>query len=367
MQEMKENYDDACEQRLDSLKERLSERYPELSNKELDSMGRKIFWKIICDRFEIDATHINPDAENNYYWNWAGNEMSFADSEKLFYEQYYSADLERKNEHYKKKGNYKAIRTIDDVLKSEKTAPEELILSIGKKGDTVSSEIAKKCFGEYIREMNKWNESHGNHIKTLNLAIHRDEEGVDHLHLRRVWDYKDEHGNYVLNQNKALESAGVALPKPDKKISRYNNRKITFDAMMREKWLDICEKNGIMIEREPVKNRRHLSTKDYKNEQMQAVLTDFKKDTIEFLRNTIDDFVIMSGQDKKHKSNADIVKANRDFIDKAQGFFDLLDNKYNLPVHTIPEDDSFFKFLDWNNLSESQIQELHHRELMKLI
>ena len=75
----------------------------------------------------------------------------------------------------------------------------------------------------------------------------------------------------------------------------------------------------------------------------------------------------MSGQDEKHNNNADIVKATRNFIDNAQAFFDLLEDKYNMPIRTNAPDDEFFKFLDWSNLSLSQKAELNHRSFMKLI
>ena len=65
-------------------------------------------------------------------------------------------------------------------------------------------------------------------MQILNMAIHHDEQGGLHAHIRRVWNTTDKDGNLTLGQNKALEAAGVELPEPDKKVSRYNNRKMTF-------------------------------------------------------------------------------------------------------------------------------------------
>ena len=38
-----------------------------------------------------------------------------------------------------------------------------------------------------------------------------------------------------------MEQAGIELPEPDKPEDRYNYRKMTFDAVCREKWQDIVE------------------------------------------------------------------------------------------------------------------------------
>ena len=53
-------------------------------------------------------------------------------------------------------------------------------------------------------------------------------------------------------QDKALEELGIGLPDPDKPKSRYNNRKMTFDAICRELFLNICKKHGLEMEMEPI-------------------------------------------------------------------------------------------------------------------
>jgi len=366
MQDMKNTYKERKDGFYDVAKDRYKEVHPEYSDNKIRQVSDEALWRVICKKSEIDASHINPDEENNYFWNWTQTDISFEESEKLFYEINYSADLERKNAAYKKKGHPEHIRTIDDVLKSKKTQPEELIISIGKMNDTVKFDVARKCFGEYIKELNDWNKENGNHMKILNLALHRDEKGVDHIHLRRVWDYTDENGNLVLNQNKALELCGIEPPKPSQKIGKYNNRKMTFDAMMREKWLDICEKNGIEVEREPVKDARHKSVKEYKREQqLKSVSTELKNDIANFLKSTMSDFRIMSGLDKKHKNNPDIVKANKRFIENANSFFKLLEDKYNMPIHTkAPEDDDLLKNENWLYLSEAAKEDIEFDKIL---
>lgn len=66
--------------------------------------------------------------------------------------------------------------------------------------------------------------------------MHQDEMGAPHFHLHRTWPCKDEEtGLTTTDQTKALLKAGVLPPDPEKKISKKNNPKMTFDKMCREK------------------------------------------------------------------------------------------------------------------------------------
>ena len=113
----------------------------------------------------------------------------------------------------------------------------------------------------------------------LSIALHGDETSP-HAHIRRVWDYETKDGP-TLGQDKALQAAGVELPDPSKPKGRYNNRKMTFDAMMREKWLDICERHGLRLDREPVPGMRHKDKADYIRDQIEKEITTAKEERIE--------------------------------------------------------------------------------------
>lgn len=52
-------------------------------------------------------------------------------------------------------------------------------------------------------------------------------------------------------QTKALLKAGILPPDPEKKISKKNNPKITFDKICREKWISIARSHGLEIEDTP--------------------------------------------------------------------------------------------------------------------
>lgn len=54
------------------------------------------------------------------------------------------------------------------------------------------------------------------------------DEATPHVHVRRVWFVEDEKtGHEIIGKNKALEELGIAPPRPDKSIGRYNNAKMT--------------------------------------------------------------------------------------------------------------------------------------------
>ena len=58
-----------------------------------------------------------------------------------------------------------------------------------------------------------------------------------------------------------MEQAGVPLPNPKARDSRYNNRSITFTKEFRKKWQDILIKNGFDIELEPELTKRKAKDK----------------------------------------------------------------------------------------------------------
>ena len=75
--------------------------------------------------------------------------------------------------------------------------------------------------------------------------------------------YKED-GINMIGQEKALEHAGIPLPNPDLPVSKYNNRKMTYDRMMRQKLYDLCKERGIDIDEVPdKKNQVHLTKEQY--------------------------------------------------------------------------------------------------------
>ena len=208
-----------------------------------------------------NAEHIDPErVKNNRYWNWTGKEISFEDAEIAFYEKHISAHLEAQNARYRAQRHAERAKTMDEYRKSPQTCPEEVILQIGKMGDTIPADMTARIIQEQIN----WEQQQFPGVKVLDVALHMDEQGAPHIHERRAWVYTDKNGNTAISQNKSLEQMGVELPNPNKARSRFNNRKMTFSRMCREHLLQICREHGLEIEEIPQeKSRSGRTLEDY--------------------------------------------------------------------------------------------------------
>lgn len=214
--------------------------------------------------FDITTTaHINQDkSDGNYYWHWLQAkrpELTFEEAERLYYEEHFADGLKAKNEGYARHGNNRYIQTMDEYRKNPRSCPEETILMIGKMGDTVSPNVLKNICLEYMR----WQEKTFPNVKILDFAIHTDESTV-HAHLRSVWIGHDKNGNEIIGQNKALEEMNIPLQALGKARSRYNNRKQTYTAICRKKFIEICNRHGLEIENKPLeRSKTGMSQNEY--------------------------------------------------------------------------------------------------------
>lgn len=207
------------------------------------------------------APHISENASgDNRFWCWQEAD-NFEQAEMNFYRKY-SASIEATNARYRAEGHAERCKTVEQVYRGKLTRPEEMILQIGDMNSNISPSDFIKCVNSYINRLNEWNQEHGNHMHLLNIAIHVDESSP-HAHIRRVWDYTDKDGLIRLGQNKGLEQAGVSLPNPEKPSGRYNNRKMSFDAMAREMWQETCREHGFEIETEPRHNLKHKDKAEF--------------------------------------------------------------------------------------------------------
>ena len=217
--------------------------------------------------FEVEqAEHIAASrSEQNKYWQipkYSG--MTFAETELAFYRDEFGKGLEARNARYRAQRHNERCRSIEDLLHGDKTKPEEQILAIGDRNDAVDVDAFAACINDYVRKMDAWNYAHGEPFRLLSVAIHADERGAVHAHLRRVWVAPDRDGHLMPSQNKALERAGIERPNTNAKESRRNNRKITFDCMARKLWQETVKEHGFEIETKPVKpDRRHMKTADF--------------------------------------------------------------------------------------------------------
>lgn len=226
-------------------------------------------------KFDINkSSHIDPDKQNlNAYWHAfikSNPDMSFEESEKKAYKMLFSDYVDYQNKKHIERRQYKRVRTTDDIWRNKNTKPEEVILQIGNKDNFPNPKVFSSIYTDLAIKMNNWRDKHGNCFYNLNMSVHLDET-TPHIHLRRVWVATDpETGFKIPRQELALEQSGVPLPDPTKPKSRTNNRKMTFDKMMRGWFQDICIKHGLDIDIEPLPTRKHKTKEIYIDEQIQA-------------------------------------------------------------------------------------------------
>lgn len=207
------------------------------------------------------AEHIDPErVKLNRYWNWTGKEITFEDAERAFYEKYIRQHLDAQNARYRAQRHAERAKTMDEYRRSPQTCPEEVILMIGKAGDTIPADMMARIIQEQIN----WEQKQFPGVKVLDVALHMDEQGAPHIHERRAWVYTDKDGNLAISQNKALEQMGIELPNPDRPRGRFNNRKQTFSKRCREHLLQICREHGLEIEEIPQeKSKSGRTLEDY--------------------------------------------------------------------------------------------------------
>jgi len=224
--------------------------------------------------FDFDrlAEHIDPSRTHlNVYKSYC----PLDGSELAFYEENYRASLDAQNEKYARKRNYDRIRSMEEVYQTKQKRPTEEIIQYSKHGgvDIPKSEY-DGIVDDYIFKLNQWSKYHGNHFHVLKYSTHYDEQdfGHTHTHLRTIWDYIDENGNVAIGQEKGMEQAGLSLPDPSKKVSKWNNRGITWTALQREMWEDTLLEHGYAVDKERAPKQKHQSKKEHEEKMHKAEL-----------------------------------------------------------------------------------------------
>ena len=226
-------------------------------------------------RFDVEnSEHIDADrARQNIYWdcyrgftthefreNPEQPDFSFEEIERMFYYEHYGGHVEAQNARNEKTRHIERNRTVEDLLKNNKTCPEETLYQIGTMEQSVPPEVLFQIVTEFQEEFDR---RFGSHVHIIDWALHLD-EATPHIHERHVFDCENRYGELCPQQEKALEELGVPLPKPDKPKGRNNNRKQTFDAICRTLLFDICRRHGLHLDQEPsYGGRDYLEKQDY--------------------------------------------------------------------------------------------------------
>lgn len=229
------------------------------------------------EHIDAERTKLNVywDCYQGYCLNGDTSErkMTFTEIEKAYYFEHYGDHVDAQNERNEKAGHAERNRTTDDVLKNNKTCPEESILQLGNIDCSVTPDVLAKVVAEFFEEFEK---RYGSHVHILDWALHLD-EATPHVHVRQVYDALNKYGELCPQQEKALEELGFELPDPTKKRSRFNNRKMCFDAECRKLFLDIGQKNGVELEYEPeYGGASYLEKQDYIIENQQKRIAEMQ-------------------------------------------------------------------------------------------
>lgn len=198
------------------------------------------------------ADHIDPAAINNNiiisYQQRTRFDTGLQDSELRYYRENLQAGLEARNRRYEAQRHPERTQTIEEYYKAARTAPEETILQVGTRDQSVDPKTLERI----IRDQVAWEQATYPQVRYLSASIHVDEPGAaPHAHLRRVWIGHDKDGNEVISQASALREMHVSRPDPDKPESRYNNGKISHTQDCRRHLQELCRQYGIELETTP--------------------------------------------------------------------------------------------------------------------
>jgi hypothetical protein len=187
------------------------------------------------------------------------------------YEHLYGEGQRAKNDRYNQDGHPERCKTIQDIYASRRTAPMETIVQLGSRDTDIDpEERKKKLIAVTFQLIDSLRQRWGENFHILDISIHLD-ESVIHAHIRSTFSAVDKFGFPVPNQAQAFEAMDIQRPDPTAKEGKYNCPLITFSELIRTEFYDLCERQGVVIDRE-VKNpsQKHLSVLEYKCQQMTA-------------------------------------------------------------------------------------------------
>ena len=170
----------------------------------------------------------------------------------------YGRQLEAQNDRHRASGHHERIKTPEEAFQG-KMKPLEFVIQVGRGNDAIPDAIHRQIFDTWSRNMvEKYPQ-----MDIVQTAYHFD-EASPHMQIVFYLPY-EQHGNLLLGNNeKALEQMGVSLPHPDKPVTKYNNRLMTFTAEARTLLQDLAEQRGFSIDRTPSeRSKTHLEKEQY--------------------------------------------------------------------------------------------------------
>lgn len=225
-----------------------------------------------------NAPHIDPArTADNWTWTWMenyGRLCSFEDAERIFYARHISDHLQAVNRRYEAQRHAERVKTLDEYRRAPQSCPEETIICIGNRE---CHPDPSELLAAYL-ELQHWQQLQFPQLHVLNYAMHLDEQGAPHIHERHVWTYTDADGHLAIGQARALEQMGIQRPHPEQPRSRYNNAKVTYTAMVRERFAEICRRRGLEIETHPrERSQSGLTLLEYQSRQEEQHLKELQQ------------------------------------------------------------------------------------------
>ena len=126
-------------------------------------------------RFDVEnSEHIDAErARQNVYWdcyrgftthefreNPEQPDFSFEEIERMYYYEHYGGHVEAQNARNEKTRHTERNRTVEDLLKNNKTCPEESIYQIGTLGESVPPDTLFSIVNEFYEEFERRFGSH---------------------------------------------------------------------------------------------------------------------------------------------------------------------------------------------------------------
>lgn len=253
--------------------------------------GGKVFSSKHNDHTQENGAWDKDKAGENWLWQSnAAKGETFDAGEKAFYEKYLRKGLDKQNEKHKKARHLERVKSLDDFRKSKHYCPEETLIYLGDKENQANKDLMK----EVVQEFFNWHKSEFPLAKILNIALHADEKGADHIHIRKVWMAKDKDGDWIVEQNRSLEQMGVERPNPEWSTNSKNNAKMTYTKACRDKLFELAKSKGIELVEEPRPRKESGKSREEfledklakKEQELESQIQELKaaneKDVVEF-------------------------------------------------------------------------------------
>ena len=247
-----------------------------------------------------NAPHIDPArTADNWTWTWMENHgllCSFEDAEREYYARHTSDHLQAVNGRYKAQRHAERVKTLDEYRRAPQSCPEETIICIGNREHHPDP---SELLAAYL-ELQHWQQRQFPQLQVLDYAMHLDEQGAPHIHERHVWTYTDADGHLAIGQARALEQMGIQRPHPEQPRNRYNNEKMTYTAMVREQFAEICRQRGLEIEMQPrERSQSGLTLIEYQARQEERHLQELQREADSLEINRLLDAITPSPEEEQ--------------------------------------------------------------------